>query len=136
MTEENRPKTYHSLVLKGKLRSSVRWITEHEKGGVLQPEEICTKTGERVMEVLRIRHPDALSLSASSLYTYLDQPLELVPLEITEDTVTELAGRISRGTGIGGTDSVIIQYWLQRFLAASRELRLAVADFVEWLGNG
>ena len=46
-------KTSHSLVLRGKLRMAVRWIMERGIGGVLQPEEICTKTEERVMEVLR-----------------------------------------------------------------------------------
>ena len=52
---ERPAKTYHSLVLCGKLRTAVRWITEWEKGGVLLPEETCTKTGERVMEVMRTK---------------------------------------------------------------------------------
>ena len=33
-------------------RTAVRWITERETGGVLQPEGCCTKTGDRVVEVL------------------------------------------------------------------------------------
>ena len=40
-TAEHRSQTYHSLVLRGKLRSVVRWITERETGGVLQPGERC-----------------------------------------------------------------------------------------------
>ena len=32
-TAEHRAKTYHSLVLRGKLQTTVRWITEREKGG-------------------------------------------------------------------------------------------------------
>ena len=48
-TEEHRAKTYHSLVLRGKLRTAVRWITEQESGDVLQLEYHCTKTGYRVM---------------------------------------------------------------------------------------
>ena len=36
-TAEHRSKTYHSLVLRGKLRTAVRWITEQEKGGVILP---------------------------------------------------------------------------------------------------
>ena len=35
-TAEHRPQTYHSLVLRGKLRTAVKWITERETGGVLQ----------------------------------------------------------------------------------------------------
>ena len=37
-TAEHRAKTFHGLVLRGKIRTAVRWITEREKGGVLQPE--------------------------------------------------------------------------------------------------
>ena len=37
-TAEHRAKTFHGLVLRGKLRTAARWITEREKGGVLQPE--------------------------------------------------------------------------------------------------
>ena len=32
-TAEHRAKSYHSLVLRGKLGTAVRWITEREKGG-------------------------------------------------------------------------------------------------------
>ena len=32
---EHRSQTYHSLMLHGKLRTAVRWITEQETGGVL-----------------------------------------------------------------------------------------------------
>ena len=57
-------------------------------------------------------------------------------MDITDDTVTEVAGQFSGGAGPGGTDSVSLQQWLMRFGAASAELRLIVGDFVEWLGNG
>ena len=62
---------------------SVRWITERDKGRLLQPEELCKKTGERVMEVLRTKHPDVCTLSAASLDTYTDQPPEIIPVDIT-----------------------------------------------------
>ena len=48
-TTEHRSQTYHSLVFWGNLRTAVRWITERETGGVLQPGDRCTKTGDRVM---------------------------------------------------------------------------------------
>ena len=38
-TEEHRAKTYHSLVLRGKIRTAVRWIAERETKGVLLPED-------------------------------------------------------------------------------------------------
>ena len=65
-TAEHWCKTFHGLVLRGKLRTTVRWITERKKGGVLLPEEQCTKTGERVLEVLHAKHPDARPPSAAT----------------------------------------------------------------------
>ena len=38
-SKEHRAKTYHILVLLGKLRMAVQWITERDTGCVLSPEE-------------------------------------------------------------------------------------------------
>ena len=104
-------------------------------GGVIQPGERCTKTGDQVLEVLRTKHPEAQTPTAASLDCYTGLPPELTLVDITDDTLTAVAGRISGGSGPGGTDSVSLQHWLLRFGAASAELRLSVGDFVEWLGN-
>ena len=128
---EHRAQTYHSLVLRGKLQTEVQWITKRETGGVLQPGYRCTKTGDRVMEVLRAKHPEAQTPTAASLDSYPDRPPELTPVDITNDTVTAVAGRLSGGSGPGGTDLVSLQHWILRFRAASEELRLIVGDFVE-----
>ena len=134
--KKHREKTYQSLVLLCKLKMTVRWKTERETEGVLQPEEICTNTRERVMEVLRTKRPDAHTPSTASLDMYPDSPLELVPVDITEYTVTEVAGRQSRGAGPGGTDLVSLHHRLLKFGAVRGELLLTVAEFSEWLGNG
>ena len=36
-TAEHQAQTFHSLVLRGKLRTAVSWITERKTDGVLQP---------------------------------------------------------------------------------------------------
>ena len=59
-TAEHWEQTYHSLVLRRKLRTVVCWITKRETGSVLQPGDRCTKTGELVMEVLRAQTPGGL----------------------------------------------------------------------------
>ena len=135
-TAEHRAQTYQSLVLRGKLRTEVRWITETETARVIQPGDKCKKMGDRVMEVLRTKHPEARTPTAASLDSYLGRPLELTPVDITEDTVTEVSRRLSAGPGPGGTDSVSLQHWLLKSGAANTDLRLIVGDFVEWLGNG
>ena len=87
------------------------------------------------MEVLLTKHPGSWTPTAASLDSYLGRPLELIPVDITKDTVTVVAGRLSVGAVPGGTDSVSLQHWLLRFGAASADLRWNVGYFVEWLGN-
>ena len=131
-TANHRAQTYHSLVLRGKLRTAMRWITEQETGGVLKPGDRCTKPGDRVMEMLHAKHPDDRKLTTASLDSYPDRPLELTPVDITDDMVTAVAGRLSVGAGPGGTDSVSLQRWLLRFGAACGELRLIVGVAGKW----
>ena len=64
---------------------------------------------------------------------YPDNPPEMVPVEITDNVVTAVAGRLSGGEGPGRTDSVSLQHWFLSFRAASGELRLIVVDFGEWI---
>ena len=89
-----------------------------------------------MLEVLCSKHPEARPPTAASLNPYTGCPPELTPVDITNDTVTAVAGLISGGAGPGGTDSVSLQHWLLRFGAASAELRLIVGDFIEWMSNG
>ena len=100
-------------------------------GGVLQPGGRCEKTRDRVLEVLHAKHPEAWPPTAAILTPYIGCPPELTPVDITDDTVTAVAGRLSGGAGPGGTDSVSLQHWLLRFGAASAELRLIVGDLVQ-----
>ena len=88
------------------------------------------------MEVIRTKHPEARTPTAASLDSYPGRPPELTPVDITKDTVTVVAGRLSGGAGPGGTDSMSLQHWILRFSAASTELMLIVGDFVGVLGNG
>ena len=88
------------------------------------------------MEVLHTKHPEAQTPTAASLDSYPGRPPELTPVDITEDMVTAVAGRLSGWAGLGGKDSVSLQHWLLRFVAASAELRLIFGDFVDWLVNG
>ena len=101
----------------------------------MQLDNHCTKAGERVMEVLRTKHPDAHPLSAARLDAYHGNPPEMVPVEITGNVVSAVAGCLSGVARPGGTDSVSLQHWLLRFGAASGELRLIIAEVGEWLSN-
>ena len=67
---------------------------------------------------------------------YPNNPPEMVPVDITYDAVSAVAGRLLGGAGPGGDDSVSLQHWILRFGAASGELRLIVAEVGKWLSNG
>ena len=43
---------YHSMVIEGKLREAVRWVTNRDGGGVLHPDGVDQKSGKTVAEVL------------------------------------------------------------------------------------
>ena len=107
----------------------MRWIMERDTWGILQPGERCTKTGWRVMEVLRTKRLEACPPTAASLDSYPYRPPELVPVDITNNTVTAVAGRLLVGARAGGTDSVGLKYGLLRFGPASGELWLIFREF-------
>ena len=89
-----------------------------------------------MVEVLHTKHPDACPLSASCLDAYPGKPPEMVPVDITDDVVSAVAGHLSGGAGPGGTNLISLQHWLLRFGAASGELQLIVAEVGKWLSNG
>ena len=113
----------------------MQWIADRKTEGVLYLDELCTKTGKWVMEVLRTKHPDAHLLYTASLDTYIDRTPDLVPVDINKDTLTEVAGQLCGCAGMGGTESASLQHWLLRFGAAIRKLRLTVTYFTECIGN-
>ena len=74
------------------------------------------------MEVLHTKHPDARPPSGASLDAYPNNPPEMVPVDITDDVVLAVAGRLLGRAGPGGTDLVSLQHWFLHFGAASAEL--------------
>ena len=70
-----------------------------------------------------MKHPDARAPSVACLDAYPGKPPEMVSVDITDDVVSAVAGRLSGGARPGGTDSISIQHWLLRSGAASAEIR-------------
>ena len=134
MTDEQISKTYTSLVLQGKLRQAVRFVTARDRGGILQGDDIDVKSGLPVKEVLASKHPDARTPDITALEEY-DVVPDLVPLDITGDTVLAIAPKLQGAAGPGGVDAIALQHWLMRFGKESGELRDAVASFTRWLAN-
>ena len=133
-TPEQRAKTFHAKVLRGNVRSAVRFITEREKGGVLYPDDMDEKSGKPVSDALLEKHPDPRRVDPANLPKYNSTPC-LIPNVISEDTVLEVANKLSGGAGLGGVDSIFLKHLLLRHGKASRNLRGVAAKFTEWMAN-
>ena len=53
--------------------------------------------------------------------------LQTVTLDITEDTVTWVASKLSGAAGTMGADAIELRNWIIRFGCASEELRVVVS---------
>lgn len=78
-TEDQIRHTYCSLLLRGKVREAVRFLTSRSKGGVLLPESVDPKTGLTVVEVLRKKHPSPGAVDVATMEDYPSTP-PLFPL--------------------------------------------------------
>jgi hypothetical protein len=112
LTPEQHAKIFHRKMLQGR-----------EKGGILQPTNIDEKSCDLVETVLRSHH-----------YNYTHTP-NFVEVNITANAVKNVARRLYRNKGLGGTDSHALKNWLLRFGVASMKLWEALADFTDRLSN-
>ena len=55
-----------------------------------------------MIEVLRAKHPESWVTTAANLDSYPDQPPDLVPVDITDNTVMAVAEKSQAGPGRAG----------------------------------
>ena len=58
--EDSNAWTYHSMVIDVRLKAGLRWLTNRDGGGILNPEDADTKTLCPVIDILREKHPNIL----------------------------------------------------------------------------
>ena len=122
------------MLLQGKVRQAVRFVTERDEGGILDRKDLDLKTGKPVSEVLKSKHTDVIIPESIDL-TEFDEIPELVNLDINEDTVLSITSKLTRSAGSGGVYSLTLRHWLLRFGKQSRELRETLASLMRWLAN-
>ena len=140
-SEDDALRRFNSSVLHGYLRKAVRGLTNRDGGGVLGPDEACTKTGRPVIDVLRDKHPPLRDPDLSGPnpgafegYGQLRTP-EVVPVTITERDIARVAPKLSGAGGPSGVDAVALSNWLIRFGEESAALRTELAHWATWLCN-
>ncbi|KAI2506100.1 hypothetical protein MHU86_8331 [Fragilaria crotonensis] len=136
---EAQARSYNARVLSGRLRSAVRTLTNRSGGGVRQPDDLCSKAGRPVWQVLQEKHPalrDPTSVGDAdgAFEPYPDLPAP-VPVHVTQDDVEAISSRLAGAAGPGGTDAVDLANWLLRFGRESEALREEMAAWTNWLAN-
>ena len=69
---------------------------------------IDEKTGDTVLDVLKSKHPPARMPDEADLPEYAEIP-EFIEVNVTEETVEEVANTLSGGAGPGGTDAIALK---------------------------
>ena len=100
-SKDQHERMYTRLTPRRKLCTAVLWMTDREKGGLYHLQDSCTKTGDTILEVLRVKHTEVRLELAASLYSYAGAPPEFTPLNIPEKTMPEVGHLISGGSNRG-----------------------------------
>ena len=136
--KEHIVKVFTRLMLLGKVKAAVRWVTNRVKGEVLKPSDVIAgnedRNGLTVMDVLRSKHPNSCVPTKNTLIKCDNLPY-LEELEITSNHVEIVARKIQGGAGPGGCDALHWQDVLLRYGAHSERLREAVAALSRRLAN-
>ena len=90
-------RAYNAWILSRRLRAASRTLTNRNGGVVLQPEDVCTKSGRPVLEVLESKHPalwDPPSVGqVDRAFEHYEETPAVVPVVITNDIVEVVAAQ-------------------------------------------
>jgi hypothetical protein len=135
MSEDQEAKVFSSLMLQGRLREAVRFVTDRQGGGVMSPDEDAVKpAGKNVLEVLESKHPQQRAPDNEDFISCEELP-PLIDIEVTNSHVEEAAKKLSGSAGISGFDSHQLQKILIRYGKQSENLRESFAKAVTKLAN-
>ncbi len=123
---------FNSMVHSGKLRAAVRAVTNRDPGGLYALNNICTKTGHQVLDVLHKKHPDACIPKERAFDNYANSAglLEAMPIACYEEQISTQAAHLSGGAGPCGVDGTTLKEWLLRHEVSSERLREEMAHWV------
>ena len=94
---------FSSLILQGRLREAVRFITERQGGGVMQPDDDAGKpAGKTVFEVLFEKHPEQRIPDEEDFMPCEKLP-HLIDIDVTCSHIEQAAEKLSGSAGIWKT---------------------------------
>jgi len=136
---EKKNRVFNSTVLNGQIRKGVRNLTDRGGGGVLLPDDKCTKTNQPVFEVLEEKHPEMempdLANETTACFEEYDKVPAHLPLQVVAEDVEKLSNKLSGSAGPSSQDAAHLTDMLTRHGKASYELREEISAWAEWMGN-
>jgi hypothetical protein len=97
MSDEQEAKIFSNLILQGRLREAVRFISDRQSGGVMNPEDEAGKpSGKTVLEVLIDKHPQQRTPNEEDFMKCEELPT-LIDIEVTALHVEQAARKLSGG---------------------------------------
>ena len=112
-------KVFASLMMKGKVRSAMRWLSERASGGVLDPMQEVMKV-VNVLETLKTKHPEPHKSHPSSRLQVPVSP-DFEDVIISSASIEKTTRSLQGSSGASGTDSEHWQTVLLRHGAHSLE---------------
>ena len=129
------------VMLNGRVRAAVRWLSEKRRGSVLQPSDLIETKDVRgnmsklsVWEILNQKHPDPRLPSRLALLNCDDLP-SFEEVEISSGHIIHVAHLMQGGAGPGGCDAVHWQDSLLCYGAHHERLHKSVASLCHRLAN-
>ena len=128
---------YDATVKSGNIRSAVRTLTDGDMGGLYKPNDKCSKSGERVIDVLRSKYPKLRIPDEEDFdhYPNAEEDLECFPVICSEDNVATAASGLKGAAGPTGVTGQALKSWLLRYGVQSDNLRIELSLWVEMLSN-
>ncbi len=128
---------YNNMVLGGKVCAAIRMAT-NRGAGPYRLHNLDSKSGHRVIDMLRDTHPDCcMPLDEDfDAYPHAANQLDTMPVYCYEECIAKAAARLSGSARPCGVEAEMLKHWLLWYSAHSEHLWEAMATWVNWLSNG
>ena len=89
-------------------------VMDCDPGGLLRPEDTCSKTGCPVINVLQEKRPDVRIPAAGSFHEHPDAEdcLETISIFCYEDNIAKHTANLTGGAGPCGVEGTMLRNWL------------------------
>ena len=136
---ETAARKFNSAVLDGHLCTATRGLTSCDGGGVLGPDDACTKTGHRVWDVLAEKQPALrihnLSDTNNLAFAIQGKAPGIIPIDCPVGDTECIARQLQGSTGFSGVDAEHLKNQLLKHGKALAELWEEMAEWALWLAN-